>query len=1061
MTEAAHEMPKAFEPGEVEARWYQFWLDNDLFAASTAPDDNRPVYVIQMPPPNVTGSLHMGHAMRAAFEDTLTRWHRMRGFNTLWQPGIDHAGIATQTVVERQLMRQGQTRHDLGRDAFLEKVWAWKAQSGGQIALQQRELGASPDWKRSVFTMDPGYAVAVREAFVRLYDEGLIYRDTRLVNWDVEARTVLSDLEVENEEGANGELFEFAYRLAEGEGEIVVATTRPETMLGDTAVAVHPDDERYKALVGKMLKHPFVDRLVPVIADPILVDMKFGTGAVKVTPAHDFNDFATGKRNKLEEICILTLDGKINEQGGPFAGLDRGEARRAVKKKLAELGLARGSKPHTLTLPRSQRNGSVVEPMISTQWFVRMKPLADKALAAVADGRTKILPVEWTKTYNHFLENIQDWCISRQLWWGHRVPAFHCRACGAIEVTRADAVNACQKCQSPDIHQDDDVLDTWFSSGLWPFATLGWPSETPELKRFYPGSDLETGYDILFFWVARMMMMGLHFMGEVPFKRVLLAGLLVDETGKKMSKTLGNVIDPLDLIHGATFEQVVQKASPGAALKDALEKFAKSYPSTTKMGAGFPAFGTDALRMTLASYSPSSTRIALAPKRIEGYRHFCNKLWNATRFALPYLEGVTPTEGVPSASLLANRWILDRVVVAARKAHEFLDEYRLDEALQVLYHFFWNELCDWFLELTKPVLNGPDSPERRETQQVLVYALDVAFRALHPFAPFVTEELWQRIPRPASAPKSVCIAAYPTAADGRPDPEAAREMAALQSVIGVARTARSEHDINPHNKVPLRLRSSEAWLRDLFTRESAAIQALVKTDGPPVIEPAGLDRPRGHVLDGAGDAEVLVGLAGHVDAAKERDRIERSIKKISKDLEGLTRRLSQASFVDKAPPEVVAEARALAESLKKDIARHEASRSIADELDDKSPEAATLDRAPARRWRSGLAPGPGALAGPCLAARSLGRTCTFRRFSWTGSVGGGSSAEPAEQRFPGNGNREAGQHRGNLGQNGRAGFTSGRGQGEGPWVARGQNCSQVYPARALRWPRCTPLAPPW
>lgn len=936
MTDPVHEMPKAFEPGKVEAHWYQFWLENGFFSASTTPEDIRPVYTIQMPPPNVTGSLHMGHAMRAAFEDTLTRWHRMRGFNTLWQPGIDHAGIATQMVVEKQLAREGTNRYTLGRDAFLERVWAWKAQSGGQIALQQRELGASPDWPRSVFTMDPSYAKAVREAFVQLYQDGLIYRATRLVNWDVEARTVLSDLEVENEEGANGELFEFAYQIADGEGEIVVATTRPETMLGDTAVAVHPDDPRYQHLIGKKLRHPFVDRQVPIIADPILVDMKFGTGAVKVTPAHDFNDFATGKRHRLEEISIFTLDGKVNEQGGLFAGLDRFEARRAVKKKLAELGLARGSKPHTLTLPRSQRNGSIVEPMISTQWFVKMKPMAEKALAAVAEGRTKILPVEWTKTYNHFLENIQDWCISRQLWWGHRVPAFHCKTCGTIEVTRADSVSTCPSCSSSEIHQDDDVLDTWFSSGIWPFATLGWPEKTPELARFYPGSDLETGYDILFFWVARMMMMGLHFMGEVPFRRVLLAGLLVDETGKKMSKTIGNVIDPLDLIHGATFESVVQKASPGVPLKDAQEKFAKSYPSTTKMGTGFPEFGTDALRMMLTSYSPSSTRIALAPKRIEGYRHFCNKLWNATRFALPYLDGFTPSHEIPTATSLANRWILHRLAVVAQQAHDFIDNYRLDEALQSLYHFFWNDLCDWFLELTKPVFSGPENTERRETQAVLAHALDHAFRLLHPFAPFVTEDLWQRLPHLEDAPKSLCIARYTSTADGRLDEQAHKEMTALQTVIGAARTIRSEHEVTPKAVVPVRLRSSDAALRELLQRESIAIQTLVKTEGAPVIESSG-DRPRGYVLDVAGDIEVLVGLAGHVDAGKERDRIERNLKKIAKELEGLQKRLNLPSFVNSAPPEVVAETRAQVAALQKSQTHLEASRGLVDELSDPIP----------------------------------------------------------------------------------------------------------------------------
>jgi valyl-tRNA synthetase len=932
--DAAHEMPKAFEPGEVEARWYSFWLDQNLFAASDAPDDARPTYVCMMPPPNVTGSLHMGHAMRCTFEDILTRWHRMRGFNTLWQPGIDHAGIATQTVVERQLKQEGKTRHDLGRPAFLERVMEWKQQSGGRIAHQQRELGSSADWPRSVFTMDPGYARAVTEAFVRLHEEGLIYRSTRLVNWDVEARTVLSDLEVEKEEGANGELFEFAYPISpeDGGGEIVVATTRPETMIGDTAVAVHPDDPRYQHLIGKKLKHPFVDRLIPIIADGILVDMAFGTGAVKVTPAHDFNDFATGKRHGLAEINILTPDGKINEEGGSFAGLDRFDARRAVKKRLNELGLARGTKPHVLTLPRSERNGSIVEPMISTQWFVKMKPLADEALAAVADGRTRILPEDWTKTYNHFLENIQDWCISRQLWWGHQIPAWHCQACAHITVTRDKAVAACPKCGSTDIRQDEDVLDTWFSSGLWPFATLGWPEKTPQLDRFYPGSDLETGYDILFFWVARMMMMSLHFMKEVPFKRVLLAGLLVDETGQKMSKVKGNVIDPLDLIHGASFEQVVQKASPGEPIDKALAKFKQSYPSVVQMKEGFPAYGTDALRLTLASYPPSSMRIPLAPKKIEGYRHFCNKLWNATRFTQPYLAGVTVGEGVPGATSLANRWILDRLAVALQKAHEGLDQYRLDDATQTVYHFFWNELCDWYLELTKPVFQGPDGPERQETALVLAHALEASLRAIHPFAPFVTEDLWQRIPRPASRPKSICVAPYPTAQDGRLDPQAAREMKTLQAVISAARTIRSEHEVHPGAQIPLGLRAQSPEIRALFAREITSIRTLVKAEGEIAIEEPGQPRPAGYVLDVAGDAEVLVGLKGLVDKKKEADRIERGLKKIEKDLGVLEKRLSLPSFLDKAPPEVVVEVRAQVEALKLARVRLEESRGLVDEL---------------------------------------------------------------------------------------------------------------------------------
>jgi valyl-tRNA synthetase len=928
------EMPKAFEPDTVEAHWYQFWLEHNLFAASDDPNDTRPVYCIPMPPPNVTGSLHMGHAMRATFEDILTRWHRMRGYNTLWQPGIDHAGIATQTVVERQLAREGTSRHELGRKAFLDRVWAWKEQSGGRIALQQRELGASADWKRSKFTMDPDMVGAVREAFCRLHQEGLIYRATRLVNWDVQARTVLSDLEVLNEENVKGELFLFAYNVhpEDGTGEIVVATTRPETMLGDTAVAVHPDDPRYQHLIGKRLQHPFVERELRVIADPILVDPKFGTGAVKVTPAHDFNDFETGKRHNLEEINILTLDGNINDIGGEFAGLERFKARKAVKKKLDELGLARGTKAHVLTLPRSERNNSIVEPMISTQWYVSMKPLADPALEAVRDGRTKIIPEEWTKTYNHFLENIQDWCISRQLWWGHQIPAWHCQQCQHITVSAQDQVSECEKCNSSDIKQDEDVLDTWFSSALWPFATLGWPENTELLKKFYPASDMETGFDIIFFWVARMMMMGLHFMGEVPFKRILLAGLLVDETGQKMSKVKGNVIDPMDIIHGASFEEIAEKTLPGAPLTESIAKFKKCYPSAATLGTGFPAFGTDALRLNLASYSPSSRKIPLALKRIEGYRHFCNKLWNATRFSMTYLEGIVIPEQVPQATSLANRWILARLQQALQGCSKGLEEYRLDDATQALYRFFWHDFCDWFLELTKPVFLKEDHPNRQETALVLGYTLESVLRALHPIAPFVTEELWQRIPRPTSRPVSICVAPYPNGSELVGDAQALQNMAKLQAVIGSARTIRSEHEIHPGAAVPLRLRSNDAETQELLQSELVAIHTLVKTEGDPVVESMGTARPPAYVLHATQGVEVLVGLKGLVEPAKEHARIERELKKIDKDLANLEKRLTLPSFLAKAPPEVVEEVKTQAQSLRDTRNRLEEAKQLADEL---------------------------------------------------------------------------------------------------------------------------------
>ncbi|NUP12603.1 MAG: valine--tRNA ligase [Polyangiaceae bacterium] len=913
------ELAKAYEPKPIEAHWEKRWIELGVFAASDDPNDPRPRYVLPMPPPNVTGSLHMGHALFCTLEDILTRYHRMAGFCTLWQPGIDHAGIATQTVVERQLKREGISRHDLGREKFLERVWKWKAESGGRIAEQQRALGVSADWDRSKFTMDPDLSRSVREAFYRLYQEKLIYRDTRLVHWDCEAQTVLSNLEVENEP-AQGELFMFAYKVSgttgdDPQNELVIATTRPETMLGDTAVAVHPDDPRYKHLHGKFLDHPFVNRKIPIITDAELVDMTFGTGAVKVTPAHDWNDFATGKRHKLEEINILTLDGKMNENGGQFAGMDRFVARKAVKKALDEKGLARGSKPHELMLPRSERSGSIVEPMISTQWFVKMKPLADPALEAVRKGETVIIPEEWAKTYDHFLSNILDWCISRQLWWGHRIPAYYCDKCNHITVTREEKLEACEACGNKELRQDEDVLDTWFSSALWPFSTLGWPEETNLLKKFYPASDLETGYDILFFWVARMMMMGIHFMGAPPFKRILLHGLVVDETGDKMSKVKGNVIDPLDLIYGASFDEVVQKALPGAPIEEALKKFKKAYPSAAQMGSGFPAYGTDAMRFTLASYSPQAKRIPLSPKKIEGYRHFCNKLWNATRFALPYLDGAKIGNEPPKATHLGTRWILSRLAATIETVQKGIDEFRLDDSTQAAYRFVWNELCDWYLELSKPVFAGTDEAAKTEWRTVLAYVLEASLRLLHPFIPFITEELWHKVPRPDGSGASLSIAPYPNEKSGRRDEEAEREMAILQAVISQARSMRTEHQIKPALQVDLRLRSSVDQRRALLERERVAIEVLAKTSaGFPRILAGAAGGDEGTIVAGIDgdtryqsrdyveDVEVFLPIE---DIDKELERLDRTIKGDEKDVVALEKKLALPSFKDKAPKEVV------------------------------------------------------------------------------------------------------------------------------------------------------------
>ena len=930
------ELPKGFEPQAVEARWYAHWVEHGVFHPSDEPDDQRPTYVLPMPLPNVTGSLHMGHAMMCTLEDVLVRAHRMRNYNTLYQPGTDHAGIATQVVVERQLRREGITRHDIGRDRFLERVWEWKAECGGRIVEQQKVLGLSADWDRSCFTMDPTYSRAVREAFVRLYHEGLIYRAERLIYWDCVAHTVLSNLEVNNEE-EDGELFEFAYPIAaeDGGGEIVVATTRPETMLGDTAVAVHPDDPRYGHLHGKSIDHPFVDRKIPIITDAILVDPEFGTGAVKVTPAHDPNDFETGKRHDLELINILNPDGTVNENGGAFQGQDRFEARKAVKRALKEKGLAKGAKNHRLMIPRSDRTASIVEPMLSLQWFVKTKPLAEPALQAVRDGKTIIIPEEWTKTYEHWMTNILDWCISRQLWWGHRIPVWYCDDCDHLTVVNAESLEVCEKCGSKSIRQEEDVLDTWFSSALWPFGTQGWPEESLKLRRFYPASDLETGYDILFFWVARMMMMGIHFMGEPPFRRILLHSLVVDETGRKMSKVVGNVIDPLDIIEGADFETVVRKALPGAPIEEARRKFNKAYPSTAKMGQGFEAYGTDALRWTFASYSSQSKRIPLSPKKIQGFRHFCNKIWNAVRFALPYLDGAELGPEPPAPKLRINRWILARLGAALATMNQGIDEFRFDDSTAALYHFFWGELCDWYLELCKPILadEGDEGlEERNETRDTLAYVLECSLRAIHPFMPFITEELWQRLPKPEGSGVSIALATLPSASAGRADAIAVREMDVVQAVVTAARTVRSEREVHPGARVPLALRTDDETLRDLLTAERVGIETLVKTESL-AIEPCGAERPKGAALSAAADVEVLVMLRGIVDAEGEKARVEREINKTVKNIEALEKKLAAKGFAERAPAEVVAETREQLASAKDRLRLLADARKLAEELE--------------------------------------------------------------------------------------------------------------------------------
>ncbi len=932
--EKSHELVKAYDPREIESRWYPRWVEQGLFEGKDDPARTREPFCIVIPPPNVTGSLHCGHALFATIQDIYTRHARMEGKNTLWLPGVDHAGIATQVVVERLLKREGLDRHQLGRAKFLERVWEWKEKAGGTIDEQLKVMGSSADWKRHRFTMDPHMSRAVREAFVRLYEEGLIYRTERLVNWSVGGQTVLSDLEVESNE-EDGELFEFAYEVADAAPSgaagdrvdretIVVATTRPETMLGDTAVAVHPDDDRYKHLHGKQLKHPFVDRRIPIITDAILVDPAFGTGAVKVTPAHDFNDFATGKRHQLPMVNIMNKDGTMNENAGPFAGLERFAARKAVKKKLDELGLAKGSKKHRLAVPRCQRTNTVVEPLLSEQWYVKADVLAKPAIEAVTSGKTVIVPEEWTKTYMHWMTNIQDWCISRQLWWGHQIPAWYCADCKHITVSREDPTE-CQACKSKKLTRDEDVLDTWFSSGLWPFATLGWPDENaPALKTFYPTTIMETGFDILFFWVARMMMMGIHFMGEVPFKKVYLHGMVTDEKGDKMSKVKGNVIDPLDVIYGIELEPLVTKIKDGGANDAALKNVRNTFPE------GIPAYGADALRWTLATYPPQQRKIPLSIKRVEGARHLCNKLWNATRFALPMIADVprADLDSPPAPTALADRWILSRLSAAAAAVQQGIDEFRLDEASSALYRFFWNELCDWYLELIKPVMKE-GGEGARVARATLAKVLEATLRLMHPFIPFVTEELWQKLPKASGSVSSIVIAAWPR--PGARDEAAEREMNALQAAISSIRTIRTEHEINPGATVNVRLATKNDSLRALLKQQEIAIRTLAKVD-PLEIVAGDSGRPAGFATSSAGEIEVQVLLKGLVDAAHETARIERELKKIDKDLQVTEKKLSQPSFTEKAPPEVVAETRARLEELKTARERLEAGRGLIAEL---------------------------------------------------------------------------------------------------------------------------------
>ncbi|HET9865613.1 MAG TPA: valine--tRNA ligase [Steroidobacteraceae bacterium] len=927
-------MDKAYTPGDIERRIYQRWEASGAFAPSS---EGEP-YCIMLPPPNVTGTLHMGHAFQHTLMDALTRWHRMRGYSALWQPGTDHAGIATQMVVERQLAAEGKHRLDLGREKFLERVWQWKEQSGGTITQQMRRLGDSVDWSRDTFTMDPRLSRAVTEEFVRLHDEGLIYRGKRLVNWDPVLLTAVSDLEVVSEE-ENGSLWHIRYPIVGGGGHLVVATTRPETMLGDTAVAVNPDDERYRTLLGRQLELPLTGRTIPVIADSY-VDAAFGSGCVKITPAHDFNDYDVGQRHGLGQINIFTPDAKINENGpAAYRGLDRFEARRKIVADLEAAGLIEKIEPHKLKIPRGDRTNAVIEPYLTDQWYVKIGPLAEPALKAVEEGRTRFVPENWTKTYYEWMRNIKDWCVSRQLWWGHRIPAWYDDA-GRIYVGHDEADVRRKHSLAADLRlrQDDDVLDTWFSSALWPFTTLGWPDNTPEMKKYYPTNVLVTGFDIIFFWVARMMMMGLKFMGDVPFRDVYITGLILDEHGDKMSKAKGNIIDPLDIVDGISLDALLTKRTTGLMqpqMKQRIEaNTRKQFPH------GIESHGTDALRFTMVSLAGPSREINFNMGRVAGYRNFCNKLWNAARFVLMTVEGSDLVgDAEPS---VADRWIVSRFATMLTQLDAHLLAYRFDLAASAVYEFTWYEFCDWYLELTKPVLQGEGSTEaqKRGTRRTLVTTLEALLRALHPLIPFITEEIWQRVnplvaplaaaatPREdltragTRAPDLLMLARFPAASDFASDAEAEAQVARLKQLILGVRQARSGMNLAPslrlpvlyHGGSPAEIEQTEKTAA--YAMRLAGLASLTRT--PPEQIPAASTS----II--VGGTTFSIPMQGLIEPKAEIARVGKLIANNESDIGKLTAKLANTRYTENARPEMVAADRARLAELTEQTAGYRA-----------------------------------------------------------------------------------------------------------------------------------------
>ena len=916
-------MDKTYNPHAIEQKWYQTWEEKDYFSPNSEQGDNKDAFCIMIPPPNVTGSLHMGHGFNNTVMDTLTRYHRMKGKNTLWQPGTDHAGIATQMVVERQLNAEDKTRHDLGRDKFIERVWDWKEESGDNITRQLRRMGSSLDWSRERFTMDEGLSEAVKEVFVRLHEEGLIYRGKRLVNWDPVLHTAVSDLEVLSEE-ENGHMWQMRYPLADGTGNLIVATTRPETMLGDACVAVHPDDERYKHLIGQQVKLPFTERLIPIIADDY-VDPEFGTGCVKITPAHDFNDYGVWNKHRDESaiaalphgglINIFTIDAAIlgteHEDAAlipeGFHGLERYVARKKVIADLEAIGLLEKIDKHKLMVPRGDRSGAVIEPLLTDQWYVKVAPLAEPAIKAVEDGTIRFVPDNWKNTYYEWMNNIQDWCISRQIWWGHRIPAWYDEQ-GNIYVGRSEEEVRAKHKLSADIplKQDEDVLDTWFSSALWPFSTLGWPQQTEALKTFYPTSVLVTGFDIIFFWVARMVMMGMKFMdGQVPFKDIYIHGLVRDSHGQKMSKSKGNVLDPIDLIDGIDLEALVKKRTTGLMNPKTAPKIEKQ--TRKEFPDGITAFGTDAVRFTFASLASTGRDINFDMGRVDGYRNFCNKLWNASRFVLMNTEEQDCGQHGGEIELsVADKWIRARLNQAIEQVDSAIEAYRFDHAAQAIYEFTWDEYCDWYLELTKPVLNSESSSEaqKRGTRQTLVQILENLLRLTHPIMPYITEEIWQRVaPLAGNAGATIVTQDFPVVDAHFNDDKVITEMQWLKDFIIGVRQIRSGMDIKPSLPLPVLLQGASAEDKTRVSSHQLTIDFLAKTESITILND-GDEAPEAATAL-VGKMKLLVPMAGLIDKDAESARLNKEIDKLDKDIQRTAGKLNNDSFVSKAPEAVV------------------------------------------------------------------------------------------------------------------------------------------------------------